>query len=259
MNTTAPQSALREWRDHMTTPVRAAALLGAAVVLTLMGPFNTDDAMRALPRLAYWICVVGISYSIGYVGKVIADRLTMGTASQGVRYKIPNALIAATITSIGVLATIHLLNGLAIGYWASGVELAIIAGNVFVISSIITLVFHVADHTNANDSATPPPLLDRIAFDKRGPLVSLTVEDHYVRIRTIKGEDLVLIRLADAIREVGETGGIQVHRSHWIATAHVKTATRKGDGAVLSMSHGPDIPVSRANVSKLKEAGLLPR
>ncbi len=85
------------------------------------------------------------------------------------------------------------------------------------------------------------------------------MEDHYVRIRTTKDEDMILMRLADAIKEVGATSGLQVHRSHWVSLDQVTAATRKGDGALLNMSSGPDIPVSRANVAAIKEAGLLPR
>ncbi len=88
--------------------------------------------------------------------------------------------------------------------------------------------------------------------------MSVPVEDHYVRIRTVAGEGMVLMRLDDATREVGDTRGLQVHRSHWVALDQVRAVTRRGDGAVLSMAHGPDIPVSRANPGRIRAAGLLP-
>ena len=256
MNDTPPQSAIREWRDHLAQPARAASLLGAAVILGFAGPFNTDTVMALLPRFAYWGVIVVLCYSVGYFGNKAAD-VWAGPRSSLMR----RILIAAPLTAIGVLAIVYLINGLAIGFWATGRDLALIAGNVVVISSVITSIFYVAENSAAasTEIAAPPALLDRIPFDLRAPLVSLTVEDHYVRIRTTKGEDLVLWRLADAMREVGATKGMQVHRSHWIALPQVTAANRKGDGAVLGMTHGPDIPVSRANVSKLKEAGLLPR
>ena len=101
--------------------------------------------------------------------------------------------------------------------------------------------------------------LGRLPLAKRGPLVSLSVEDHYVRIRTRQGEEMVLMRLADAVRETRGVVGLQVHRSHWVALDQVRGAARRGDGAVLTMSTGPDIPVSRANVAAIRDAGLLPR
>ena len=163
-----------------------------------------------------------------------------------------------------VFAVVYILNGLALGLWATGRILVEGFVNVSIIASVISIIFHIIDHSPTETAPSPasdhgPPLLDRLAFDKRGPLVSLSVEDHYVRVRTKKGEEMILMRLGDAIREVGDTPGLQVHRSHWIALDQVTMASRKGDGAVLSLQYGPDIPVSRANVRKIREAGLLPR
>ncbi|MDR9427029.1 MAG: hypothetical protein RI538_08240 [Salibaculum sp.] len=53
-----------------------------------------------------------------------------------------------------------------------------------------------------------------------------------------------LMRLADAMREVGDTRGAQVHRVHLVAFDQVRAARREGD---------------RTNLPKVKEAGLLPR
>ncbi|MGB1209445.1 MAG: LytTR family DNA-binding domain-containing protein, partial [Paracoccaceae bacterium] len=64
---------------------------------------------------------------------------------------------------------------------------------------------------------------------------------------------------ADAIREVGTTPGLQVHRSHWVALSAITAARRDKDRAILTLCSGDDIPVSRANIPKVKEAGLLPR
>lgn len=70
---------------------------------------------------------------------------------------------------------------------------------------------------------------------------------------------MVLMRLSDAMKETGNIPGAQVHRSHWVAFKAVTAARREGDRAILTLSSGVDIPVSRANLSKVKEAGLLPR
>nr|WP_255552328.1 LytTR family DNA-binding domain-containing protein [Maritimibacter dapengensis] len=102
-------------------------------------------------------------------------------------------------------------------------------------------------------------ILDRLPIEKRGPLISLSVQDHYVEVATTKGTELVLLRLSDAMAEVGDTPGLQVHRSHWIATGAVKSARRDGARAILTMADGRDIPVSRTYLPAIKEAGLLPR
>ena len=89
--------------------------------------------------------------------------------------------------------------------------------------------------------------------------MSLSVQDHYVEVTTTKGRELILLRLGDAMAEVGETAGLQVHRSHWVATDQVTAARRDGARAILTMSDGRDIPVSRTYVPAIKEAGLLSR
>ena len=224
--------------------------------MTVLGPFNTDDVMRPLPRLAYWTVLVTLSYAAGYGANLLADRMAEARIAKRIA-------IAGPVTAVAVFAIVFVLNGLALGYWATGRAAFMLAANVAVISIVIAAVFQIAYglETSAPDAfpPTPPPLLDRLPFDKRAPLVAISVEDHYVRIQTTKGEDMILLRLADAIREVGDTHGTQVHRSHWIAFDQVVVATRKGDGATLTMSNGTDIPVSRANVAKIREAGLLPR
>ncbi len=253
MNSAAPHSALREWRAHMAQPTRAIALIGVTTILALMGPFGTADVMRPLPRAAYWLVLVGASYSAGYAANGLADR-TAPTSTSG------RIAIAGLVTGLLVLAFVYALNGFALGYWAQGQSLALLAANVMAIAVIVSAIFQLAHATTPPQAtARPPALLERVAFDKRGPLVALSVEDHYVRVRTTKGEAMILMRLGDAIREVGDTPGLTVHRSHWVALDQIRAVTRKGDGAIVSLRHGPDVPVSRANLPKLREAGLLPR
>lgn len=246
------QLAMREWREHMGNPMRLWVLVGTGAILAIVAPFGTDASMTMLPRFVYWLALVGMTYSIGCATYLISnqlapDRIVMRTA------------LAAVMTGAGAMSVVYLLNGMALQYWATGSELTAQVVNVFLIAAILAGIFQTA-YGGWGETAppSPPKLLDRLPFDKRGPLVSLTVEDHYVNIRTTKGQEMVLIRLADAIGEVGDTPGARVHRSHWAAFNQVRSAARKGDGAVLQMAHGPDIPVSRANVAKLKEAGLLP-
>ena len=253
MNTPRSQSALREWRRHMAQPVRAVALCGIAAILTLVGPFETAEMMRPLPRFIYWLAVAWLTYSAGYG----ANEFAMQAAPHRLMMRI---VIAGPLTGLGVLAIVFFLNGLAFGSWPLGPEFWGLAANVMGIAIIIAGIFQIAYTPDPQAQPPhPPTLLERLPLEKRGPLVAISVEDHYVRVRTTKGEEMLLMRLADAIREAGAHAGFQVHRSHWVARGQVVSVTRKGDGAVLSMSHGADIPVSRANMPKIKEAGLLPR
>ena len=82
------------------------------------------------------------------------------------------------------------------------------------------------------------------------------VEDHYVDIVTDKGKTLVLMRLADAMREAAAIPGLQIHRSHWVARDAV-VRTQRADGKLsLELSNGLRLPVSRGFLPAVKEAGL---
>ena len=87
----------------------------------------------------------------------------------------------------------------------------------------------------------------------------MSVQDHYVEVTTTAGSSLLLMRLSDAMRETGDVEGLQVHRSHWVARAHVTAAKREGDKAILTLSDGRNLPASRSHIKALKEIGILPR
>jgi DNA-binding LytR/AlgR family response regulator len=76
--------------------------------------------------------------------------------------------------------------------------------------------------------------------------VALSAELHYLRLRTAAGEVLILYPFGKAVAELGEHGlGLQIHRSHWVAAAHVRRVDRRGQGALCTLSTGLTLPVSR--------------
>jgi DNA-binding LytR/AlgR family response regulator len=92
---------------------------------------------------------------------------------------------------------------------------------------------------------------------RNAAILALEAEDHYVRVHTPQGSELILIRLADAIAEMGQVDGARTHRSWWVARAAV-TAARKAEGrATLTLSNGAEAPVSRNALSELTAKGWL--
>lgn len=87
-------------------------------------------------------------------------------------------------------------------------------------------------------------------------LWAVSSEDHYLRIHTSLGEELILMRLADAMRDLGGTDGLQTHRSWWVARDGVADVRRKGGKLFLVLKSGTEAPVSRTYAPAVREAGL---
>ena len=87
-------------------------------------------------------------------------------------------------------------------------------------------------------------------------LWAVSSEDHYLRVHTSLGEELILMRLADAMRELDGTDGLQTHRSWWVAKEGVADARREAGKLYLVLKSGKEAPVSRTYQSAVKDAGL---
>ena len=169
--------------------------------------------------------------------------------------------IAAAIISIPVTATLII-------FFSSGVlslDLILIQYSyVMVISLIVTTGAYVRDammsksETIEDDAAPIQTFLERLPVKFRtAELHAISSEDHYLRIHTSLGEELILMRLADAVRELSAADGLQVHRSWWVAKAGVTDEKRVDGRSLLVLPSGTEVPVSRSYRSKAKDAGLI--
>lgn len=250
--------ALREVRRTFTSHIAQVILLAVVVLLGISGPFGTLDSMSFGPRLAYWAVTVPATFGLGlFVSAWMTQRLR---ALQPVWL---TRVIGASVTAVTIGIFVGLLNWLAfsispaeMGYF--GPLMASVVVTAIVISLILQYLFDQRSLAFV-EADKQPALLDRLDLEKRGALISLSVQDHYVEVFTDKGASLLLMRLSDAIRETGPTDGLQVHRSHWVALGQITSARRQGDKAILTLSDGRELPASRRNIAALKDAGILPR
>ena len=110
----------------------------------------------------------------------------------------------------------------------------------------------------------PPPLTDgnvelRDRFFDRLPdavghdVVYLGVSGHYVQVVTAAGSCLILMRLADAVRALGDLG-MQVHRSYWVARRHVVGTVSRDDRMLVRVTGQHEVPVSRTYIANVRAA-----
>jgi hypothetical protein len=246
-------TALREMRADFSKRPVIISLLALGLILGISGPFNTLALLPAVPRVFYWIVVVGLTFAAGGIVSTIIH--TVLDRRLGWLSYMVSTLAIGMIVNI-VLGVINLVT---FGVWF---------GTLFVFLSqlgIVTLISGVVEFSNLalrfgvpDEPVMGVPLVDRLPFEKRGEIVALSAEDHYVRIATTNGTELVLMRLSDAANEVGDTVGLQVHRSHWVAVNQVREVKRIGDRAEVLSSDGVTRPISRGYMTAAREAGLLP-
>lgn len=251
MSDGAFQLALREMRDVYANRKAIVVLLGISIILAFMAPFGTHEIGPLVVRFGYWaVVVVFTALTATFLGDAVMIACK-GKISRNVAIGL-----SALASAVGVCVVVTALNWLFFGFVPLGPQRWSLLSTVFFISLVISGIFAFLDSQPIADSA--PPLLARLPFERRGALLSLSAEDHYVNVRTKKGNQLVLMRLADAMKEVGMTDGLQVHRSHWVARDAIQSAKRDGDRAVLTLIDGTEIPASRKFVPDLKAAGILP-
>jgi len=252
------QLTLREMQRHLTEPRVLGILAVVAVLLGLAGPFGTFETLALLPRLAYWVATVVFTYAAGYGLSLLADNAWGRGRPLWQRF-----IIMVIPAGLGATLIVSVLNVIAFGTvnydWTDAL---VLAGQCFAVAMGVVVVLLM---TNRHDfpsgpreaAPTTPAILDRVPLPQRGALLALVVEDHYVDIVTEKGKALVLMRLADAIRETAPVAGIRIHRSHWIATNAVVKAHRSDGKLMVELSNGMRLPVSRSAIAAVKAAGLV--
>jgi hypothetical protein len=243
-------SAIRELRADMLQRPVLIGMIGAGVILGLSGPFDTLRQLHLVPRIIYWVFVACTTFSLGnLIILLVAKLMPLQSNARQMTISIPAMGIAVT-------ALLSVTNAIVFGIWPQTIfDAAQLLFFVTAISAVVTVSLSLL--TTA-PTAKPPQILARLPLDKRGALIAMTATDHYVDVATAQGNALILMRLADALKEAG-IDGLQVHRSHWVALGQVKSARRDAGRAVLTMSNGAEIPVSRSYLPAVKDAGLLPK
>jgi len=99
------------------------------------------------------------------------------------------------------------------------------------------------DYARVTSRWTDTPLQRLLPYDKRGNLIFLRASDHYVIVRTTKGEHELRMRFADALERIGNARGLQVHRSFWVAQEYLTTPRKEGRRMVMRVD-GVMIPIS---------------
>ncbi|KPF83040.1 histidine kinase [Brevundimonas sp. AAP58] len=231
--------------------------VAAGIFLAIVGALGSADAPMAT-RLAYWIPLM----VAGAVWGHLCSRIVSRWVDADERPWLSIALLTAAITG-PVSLLVWLISGLVFSGRLYPVQmLPHLIGPVAVVTAVMSAINVFVSKSQpvqthaAAAGAAPARFPERLPPRLRGGTIrAVQAEDHYLRIHTDRGSDLILMRLSDALDELEGLEGAQTHRSWWVAKEAVRDVSR-GDGrATLTLEGGITAPVSRRYAKALRDAG----
>jgi len=263
--------ALREMRGWDRYLLEVGLLFAFWMLGAVIGPFGTFLELTFAERLIYWGFMTAVNW--------VQVRLALIALGQPVFLKYLNfwTLIIGASALASVPATFEVMwledtfrsHNLSYGACYIYVFLLTLA-----ITGPVTRVFLWADLADAppeqeqkadapvtaETASAPCRFLARLPAELGQDIICVRSEDHYVRVYTRTGDDLILLRFSDAVAELADNDalpGMQVHRSWWVADAGRDQVIRDGRKILLSLENGLQVPVSRSFQPAVREAGWL--
>lgn len=269
---------MRDPSRESSLSLRLGPPLGLGLVLGLIGPFGTYDLLAVAPRLTYWLAIVSVNWLLAdavlrWVAAMAGDRMPAP------RLTVP--LSGACLAAVPATGVVALANGLSGIGWPGNV--ALLFGQVLLLLAAIALPVYTwedmqeriaarPDPAPAGDAPPAPPasaakapqsgaerlslFTARLPGPLEGRLLCLEMQDHYLVVHHSGGAEMILCRMEDPARELGDLGR-RIHRSWWVAADAVDRVEREGQRTFLHLIDGRRVPVGRSFRPDLKEAGWL--
>lgn len=252
-----------------------AVLTAIGVVLAVLAPLGSGY-MTLAERIAYWV-------SMALAGYLLYRPIGAQIVPLAARLDLPEWFMwcaSVAIATVPMATLVWIVNAGSGPVRAPSAETALVHYlSVLVVGAVVTLMFNLLPVTRAaampqpgpSESDGPPiadqwsasapvpaesvnPLLDQLPPVLGTDVIALEMEDHYVRVHTALGSELVLMRLRDAMALMTEVEGMQVHRSWWVARDAVEDVQRDGRNIRLKLARDLEAPVARAKVVELRAA-----
>ena len=215
-----------------------ALLAGLGLVMGALGPYRTLDVPPLL-RSAYWLLAV---IGCGLVG-ILVDHLV----GPRIRAFWGRVVAVALVTTPPVTLFIYALNAVMLDLPRRWWLLHQLAWQVFVVCLLLMALRALAwRRVVETRTIVMPPLPEaerafrlRLSAKRRGArLIAVEAEDHYVRVHTDCGSELVSMRFSEALDALAPAHGFRLHRSWWAAADEEGVARARGHGAVDGAAAG---------------------
>jgi hypothetical protein len=228
----------------------ALALLG--VFLATIEAFGTGQMSPGLRQIYWQMALIGGGVIAAGV-EMILTRLIRGRP-------ILFSALQLLVMTLPITAWVSVIPVVFFGPHATAESFVpllpdVLTVNIAIIVAAVAIRRLLTPHARAPvaNGAAPPAIREKLPPRLgRSRLIAVQAEDHYLRIRTEAGSDLVLMRFSDALDALTTSDGFQTHRSWWVARGGVETARWKAGRGELLLSDGATAPVSRTYAAALK-------
>lgn len=250
-------------KDTLSPLISRKSLVIAVICATLAattGPFGTYEIQTFWLRLIYWSLVTASSLVIGALCLAAAESLA-GADQLALADVLTVVIMVPSFTPVLWVLTHSLLQGAA----ENGPTVTRLSYYVAVVTVFVCIFRRVLPGFGAIGyfavaQETPtvrPRLMRRLTQGFRGPVVRMTVRDHFVDVVSETNTETLRMRFADAVQEMEPIVGHCTHRSHWVALDAIVGVKRGGGKITLKLSNGDHVPVSRTFRPELEKAGVL--
>lgn len=96
--------------------------------------------------------------------------------------------------------------------------------------------------------------LDKLRGLQPSELLAVEAEDHYLCVHSRRGKELIYYRFRDALEELRELDGLQLHRSVWVQRTSIERVEENGRSTWVVLPSGERLPVSFANRALARSA-----
>ncbi|MCT7942122.1 LytTR family DNA-binding domain-containing protein [Shewanella holmiensis] len=250
-------------------------VVSIGLFIGFMRPFGMDQ-FTLLLSMSYWVftCVCGYLIYMPLINlghKYLAKSVTTLWQRVAISSLLASLIMSLIVPFIGWLffeQTLHLADNFLLAL-----------PNTLVIGSIITFISMLQNHVdhqkqqleqsqhvieqskkvierhqqnNDINALQIEQFMALLPLEKRGKLLCLEMDDHYLKVHTDKGQHMLLMRLKDALMQLEGFPGLQTHRSWWVANHAVVSVNKENRKMSLLLTNHLEVPVSRTFVEAVK-------
>jgi len=194
--------------------------------------------------------------------RIVNNKAFRRTHAHTQKLLVAHIVYASLICSVPVTFVLTIFNptfSVKSPLYVWGIQYLYVLVVSLVVGSILYPLLHMmgaigAKSVNEGLDNGPSTFLKRLPLKyHEADLYAVSSEDHYLRVYTNIGEELILMRLADALKELSETKGLQVHRSWWVHEASVLGYRTEGGRRFLTLKQDLKVPVSRSYIKQVQQ------